>query len=388
LLVLLGASVALAVTPAGAQDTVRFALRWEITEGTSVVAESIGVLTGIAVDRAGNVYVSDRGATKVWVFDPDGRPQRAIGRKGKGPGEFESPTGLGIGLDGRLWVRDVDRVSRFTTDAATGRLTRFEASFVGPAIGDWMSDRATRFRPDGAMLYPEFGVMYREQPAPRTGRYIAFDASGGARDSIDVPTFANAPASYARVSISPRSGRMLHGLNHVPFAPIPVWDATTRGTVLAGDGDEYLIRELDRDRKIVREYRRSVTPTRVPAAERRDSTNALRARIDSLRYARAQVLGVPDDVWALRLPEVYPPYAAVYGGVDGRVWVRRWVPDGARRSVFDVFEPDGRFRAVVEIPREVALLPTPWLSLDGIAAVGVDRETGAHTILRFLPGPR
>jgi hypothetical protein len=75
----------------------------------------------------------------------------------------------------------------------------------------------------------------------------------------------------------------------------------------------------------------------------------------------------------------------VYAGLDGRVWVRRWVANGERRSVFDVFETDGRFRAVVEVPREIATLPTPVLSLDGIAAIGVDRETGANTILRFGP---
>ena len=79
---------------------------------------------------------------------------------------------------------------------------------------------------------------------------------------------------------------------------------------------------------------------------------------------------MPPDVWALKLPETYPPYMAVYSGLDGRIWVRRWVANGQSRSVFDVFEATGRFR-------------TPALSLEGIAALGVDRETGAFTILRF-----
>ena len=42
----------------------------------------------------------------------------------------------------------------------------------------------------------------------------------------------------------------------------------------------------------------------------------------------------------------------------------------------------------VEVPRELAPLPTPWLSLDGIAAIGIDRETGANTVLRFGPAAR
>jgi hypothetical protein len=53
--------------------------------------------------------------------------------------------------------------------------------------------------------------------------------------------------------------------------------------------------------------------------------------------------------------------------------------------VFDVFETDGRLRTVVVLPRAIAALPTPALSLGGIAAVGVDAETGAHVVLRFVP---
>ena len=140
-----------ATSPARAQepDTLRLPRRWEITEGAQAVAESLGVLSGIAVDRNGNVYVSDRGATKIWVFDSLGRSQRGIGRKGEGPGEFQSPTGIAIGPDGRLWVRDINRVSRFTLDRATGRLTQYEASFAGPTMADWMNDRASRFMTDG-----------------------------------------------------------------------------------------------------------------------------------------------------------------------------------------------------------------------------------------------
>lgn len=364
-------------------DTVRLPLRWEITESTHAVAESLGVLSGIAVDRNGNVYVSDRGASKIWVFDSLGRSQRGIGRKGQGPGEFQSPTGIAIGPDGRLWVRDIARVSRFTGDRATGRLTQYEAGFAGPTMADWMNDRASRFMADGGMTYPEFGVMYRQQPPPRAGRWFVYGNDGALRDSIDAPYMANMPQSTARVQVSANSGRMVRGLNHVPFAAIPVWDVTPRRTVLVGDGRTYVIRELDRAGKLVREFTRSVAPERIPAAERRDSTNALRARIDSLQWPKERVEGVPPEVWALRLPESYPPYMAVYSGLDGRIWVRRWVTNGQARSVFDVFETDGRLRAVVVLPREIALSPTPALSLDGIAALGVDRETGAFTILRF-----
>jgi hypothetical protein len=204
-------------------------------------------------------------------------------------------------------------------------------------------------------------------------------------DSIEVPAFPNAPRSTASFMVDANSGRMLPGLNHVPFAPLPAWDVTPRGTLLLGNGQEYFIRETDTAGRELRVYRRTVTPTRIPERERRDSTAALRARLDSVPVPLDRVQGMPPEVRALKLPEVYPPYMGVYAAPDGRVWVRRWPQGGAEVSIFDVFEANGRFSAVVVLPRMISGTVTPVLSLRGIAAIGVDGETGANTILQFVP---
>jgi hypothetical protein len=51
--------------------------------------------------------------------------------------------------------------------------------------------------------------------------------------------------------------------------------------------------------------------------------------------------------------------------------------------VFDVFEADGRFKTVVELPAYLLPDVTPVLRLDAIAGIGADAETGAMTVLRF-----
>lgn len=366
---------------AQAPDTVRMRLAWEVAEGRHPTADSLGELSGVAVDRSGNVYVSDFSATKIWVFDANGRSVSGIGRKGQGPGEFQAPTGIAIAPDGRLYVRDVARVSRFGTDAKTGRLTRYDSAFAGPTMNDWRSTHATRFDAAGRLYYPAFNNADR---SARSGFFVRFSAAGTIMDSVLVPAFPGAPGSTAFVRLSERGGRMLPGLNHAPFAPLPTWDITSRGTLLTGDGREYVIRETDATGREARVYRRQVPAERVPPRERQDSADALKARLDSVPVPLDQVQGMPSDVRAGRVPEVFPPYMAAYAGADGRVWVRRWVA-GSRQSVFDVFEPDGRLRAVVVLPNEVAVRPTPVLSLSGGAAIGIDRETGANTILRFLP---
>jgi hypothetical protein len=378
------ATVLLNAAPQGGAarpDTIRMRVAWEVVEGEHPTADSLGELSGIALDRAGNVYVSDFSAIRIWVFDKDGRSQRAIGRKGQGPGEFEAPTGLGIGPDGRLYVRDISRVSRFALDRARGSLTRYDSAFQGPGMSDWRSKRATRFDSTGALYYPAFNTVDRTR---RTGQYLRYTAAGRLVDSMEVAAFPGAPASTAHVRLNATGGRMLRGLNHVPFAPLPTWDVTPRGTLLTGDGRGYVLQETDRTGRVVRTYRRQVAPDRIPARLREDSVRALRARLDSVPVPLDRVEGMPADVRALRLPDVFPPYMAAYAGADGRVWVRRWPPGGANLTLFDVFDPDGRLRSVVVLPGQIALEPTPALSLEGVAAVGLDQETGANTIRRFV----
>ena len=363
-----------------APDTIRMRLLWEIAPGTSPIADSLGELSGLAVDRAGNVYVSDFSAYKIWVFDQAGRPQRGIGRKGKGPGEFEAPTGLGIGPDGRLYVRDIDRVSRFTLDTATNRLTRYESSFRNPAMSDWRSMRASRFDSAGRMYYPAFNRIDRSRS---TGHFYRYNLRGELLDSILVPAFPDAPMSTASFRTGPGGGRMLRGLNHPPFAPLPVWEVTPRGTLITGTGTTYLLEERDAQGRLLRTYRRELTSDRIPVREREESLAALQARLDSVPVPLERVEGMPPSVRRRQLPSTFPAYMAVYSGDDGSVWVRRWPVGDTRRTLFDVFAADGRLIAVVTLPRPIAVEPPPRLRLDEVVAIGVDPETGANLVFSF-----
>ena len=131
------------VSTAQSVDTIFMRVTWQVTEGRHPTADSLGRLSGVAVDHQRTVYVSDMSEARVWVFDAQGRSVGSIGRRGRGPGEFESPTGAAIAPDGRLVIRDVIHVSRFNTDSRTGRLTRFDDSFRGPLFPNWTSTRTS-----------------------------------------------------------------------------------------------------------------------------------------------------------------------------------------------------------------------------------------------------
>ncbi|HTT24154.1 MAG TPA: 6-bladed beta-propeller [Candidatus Sulfotelmatobacter sp.] len=87
--------------------------------------------TNVAVDKEGNVYVTDTLNNRVEIFDADGGFVRAFGKNGDGPGQFARPKGIAIDRDGHIWVVDAmqQRVQVFDTE---GRLLIY---FGQP--GDW-----------------------------------------------------------------------------------------------------------------------------------------------------------------------------------------------------------------------------------------------------------
>jgi DNA-binding beta-propeller fold protein YncE len=74
--------------------------------------------TNVAVDKEGNLFVSDTFNDRVEVFDADGNFVRAFGKAGDGPGYFARPKGIAVDGDGHVWVADgvQDRVQVFTPE--------------------------------------------------------------------------------------------------------------------------------------------------------------------------------------------------------------------------------------------------------------------------------
>jgi len=104
----------------------------------TLVAEGLDEPRHVALDTAGNLYVSDRGRShQVKVFNPAGQFLRTIGKPGEpkagpyDPEHMNHPDGLTIDSRGRLWVTENDeqpkRVSVWTADG------KLERAFYGPA---------------------------------------------------------------------------------------------------------------------------------------------------------------------------------------------------------------------------------------------------------------
>jgi len=64
--------------------------------------------TNVAVDRQGNIYVTDTLNYRVQVLDPNGKFLRAFGTQGDSPGEFIRPKGIAVDSEGHVYVADAE----------------------------------------------------------------------------------------------------------------------------------------------------------------------------------------------------------------------------------------------------------------------------------------
>jgi DNA-binding beta-propeller fold protein YncE len=72
----------------------------------------------VAVDKDGNVYVTDTLNNRVEIFDADGKFISQFGKAGDGPGYFARPKGIAVDSDGHIWVADAmeDRLQVFNRE--------------------------------------------------------------------------------------------------------------------------------------------------------------------------------------------------------------------------------------------------------------------------------
>ncbi|MDQ3718626.1 MAG: 6-bladed beta-propeller, partial [Thermoproteota archaeon] len=58
-------------------------------------------------DSSDNIFIADRANDRIQVFDNNGNFITKWGSIGSGDGQFNSPVGVAVGADGRVYVTDV-----------------------------------------------------------------------------------------------------------------------------------------------------------------------------------------------------------------------------------------------------------------------------------------
>ena len=149
-------------------------------------------ISGVAVADDGRVFVLDGQDVQFRVYAPDGEPLHRFGRRGEGPGEFESAPRFGIHGD-TLWAIEGFRTSRLSLFRLDGELIQTEVAdpVVLPLPTGQATVRPWAMRDDG--LFTSFlgsisGMSTYEPPPdveshPRVPR-VLWNAEGELVDTI------------------------------------------------------------------------------------------------------------------------------------------------------------------------------------------------------------
>lgn len=139
----------------------------------------------VAIDKQDNIYVSDSGGGKIFVFSANGKLQRVIGGLKGGEGYFKRPTGIAVDSEnGRIYVSDTWRNQIFVMDMKGSVLKRIGKTGQGPGEFNY----PTELRLDGDDLLVVDAMNFRIQTFDRTGAYrSSFGQAGDGRGATFRP---------------------------------------------------------------------------------------------------------------------------------------------------------------------------------------------------------
>lgn len=298
-------------------EIITLEMQWEAgAEGDDDVI--FGVISGLDVDAAGNVYVADRQLNLVSKFSPDGEHLGPLGREGDGPGEYRRVGDLFVTGPEEVGVmqRMPGKINTLTADGLPGRsiaipsgLTETPAYFFnGRVVGDQVLILSNQMQRDGESM----SIIRSLVRVSAEGEEIA------------------------------RLSEVLEETNLTDFqveekthSPV-IWAAAPNGNVFLSDEfDAYSIREYDAAGKLVNSISRQYEHRSRNSQEMDENTPRMAVRSQSGERQDAE--GTPS--------KTDRDLQALYVRPDGALWVltSRGAYDCADGvlATFDVFS-DGR----------------------------------------------
>lgn len=324
-----------------------------------------GQITGVDALSDGRIAVLDTQAQEVRVYGPDGSYRQTYGGPGSGPGEL-SPQAIAlfVGRGDTIVVPDMGN-QRITLIPPDGEPTSFPLRMEqGIPMGFDMAA-------SGALVSQRRAMNFQDPTAVTS--------------DVDVVLSQAYDGTITDTLLTPPRGetfRMTAGGPQITlFAPEPQWTTLSEDRIAYASNDEFRISVFDSDGSLDR----IVT---LPH-EAQPVTETEQDRIKALVRRIWQENGVPPQqidqmAGAISFAEHWPAFTRMRGGPQGTLWVQRvrdmnamteeelenWNPQlDAGDPRWDVFEADGRYGGVVELPARF----TP-LALEEDRIYGVFRD--------------
>ena len=318
---------------------------WRFVEELRIGSENddltgFSSIRGLLVDRGGNIWVLERSTQDIRFFDPEGKPLRTIGRKGKGPGEFTNPTGMALAPDGLVWVYDPAN-SRFSLFDQTGRFVRQQLVQRGGYEFRWSGG----FDAAGRIWERVFLPQERDNPA---SFYLRSPVDFSRGDTLRIPD-CRRPGTKPGEEYFELPGP---SFMEVPYTARPLVALDfPRGVVwCAPSSAEYRVvrMSIERPDTLARVTGRGM---RIPVSPEEHR----KAVADVERFVKQVGRGGSADL--SRIPKLKPLMERIAVDEAGRLWLQRIVPDGT--VAFDGYTAQGKPFATFRVRHPVSRWLTP-----------------------------
>jgi hypothetical protein len=316
-----------------------------------------GSVDDLDITSDGRMVVLDADAARVLkVLRPDGTLLDTLGRRGRGPGEFQGPTTVDVARGDSLYVFDntLDRLSVFSPPPSS-ELTR--SVVITSDKGDVSSVRAL-----GARLVaertPEFNrTEGLSRPPPNTWHLL---------DGTDVSAPSLLRAQRRKVAFS--LGDQMGVIARLPFGRSTRVATGPDGRLYHGTTDSLRVRATSLDATTEAIATVPADPIPVTEAERDSVLDDLPSRV------RRPIESA--------FPNTKPAFTDLVVAESGRLWVQR-PPEGpdAQTTSWWVLDPDAQTVQTVRLDTDVTL----EVVRDG-RVYGTTTEAGAPAVVRYRIG--
>jgi hypothetical protein len=284
----------------------------------------------------------------VRIYDGEGGFLMAHGRKGEGPGEFESPALAGVMGADTLVIVDTQLRRISLVQAGVGFLgsARLDDEIGGGAFPQGVFSDGSVLVGGGFYWSSDSGQELTDGYTRQTTSYQSATLDGALRTD-----FGSFPGSEFFMSVRQSGGAVSMSARLIPFGKHAM-AAAAPDRMYFGSGDRWEIEGYGVDGRLDRLIRldRDLVPvTQDLAAAYADEEVAEAEDEADAREIRQSIEEMP-------LPDFLPAFAGLHSDEAGNLWVERSRGPGDPIPVFDVFDPDGALFGEVRLPVSLEVL--------------------------------
>ncbi len=321
-------------------------------DAQAVFPEPFSRIVGLREVSDGRVLIADQLERHVSFIDFASGEVDQVGRRGQGPGEYESPRGLlPLSSDASMLV-----------DFGTMRMTRVEPN--GRFTESWpliSTDEGIRIvRPTAS---DALGNVYHSSAGTFNIQAGQPDSAPVLRWNLETDTPDTVATLYAPPALSSSSGRgggsgfsfntaggaRITGFQRRPFLPRDSWTVTANGRVAVVRASKYRVDWYAPDGRVTSGPVVNHDPIRITKAEKeawadQQGSQQMTMRMLGGSGGGSRTFQAPrPDVEDIEFPEFKPPFGENAASVtpDGTVWVRRSQRHDETGALYDVFDAAG-----------------------------------------------